>query len=85
MYFLLGIGGVYGRLSHAGMITIVRRQESLTCRAEAERLIELAKGLLRRPEEEMAILYLDHALSALKILGDEEAPVSLYPPTIDYP
>jgi hypothetical protein len=33
--------------------------------AEAERLIDLARQLLDRPEEEMVVIYLDHAIEAL--------------------
>lgn len=39
-------------------------------RAEAERLIELARALLGRPEEEMAASHLDHAIETLRMLGD---------------
>lgn len=35
-------------------------------RAEAERLIELAKGMLVNPDEEIATIYLDHAVDALR-------------------
>jgi hypothetical protein len=34
-------------------------------RVEAERLIDLAKGMLTGPDEEMAVIYLDHALDSL--------------------
>jgi hypothetical protein len=34
-------------------------------RQEAARLVVLAKGMLTAPQEEMAALYLDHALAAL--------------------
>lgn len=34
-------------------------------RLEAERLIHLAKAMLDQPEEEMVVIYLDHAIEAL--------------------
>lgn len=37
-------------------------------RSEAERLIELARVLLDRPEEEMVVNYLDHAIEALNMI-----------------
>jgi hypothetical protein len=37
-------------------------------RSEAERLIELARGLLDRPDEEMVVNYLDHAIEALNMI-----------------
>ena len=40
-------------------------------RAEAERLIDLAKGMLTEPAEEMAAIYLDHALDALQAIPAE--------------
>jgi len=40
-------------------------------RAEAERLIDLARGMLDRPDEEMVVNYLDHAIEALRMLADE--------------
>jgi hypothetical protein len=39
--------------------------------AEAERLIDVARGLLDRPEEAMVVNYLDHAIAALHILAEE--------------
>jgi hypothetical protein len=36
--------------------------------SEAERLIELARGLLDRPEEEMIVNLLDHAVEALRTI-----------------
>ena len=44
-------------------------------RREAERLIELARGLLDRPDEEMAVNYLDHAIETLNMIG-ADAPSS---------
>ena len=35
-------------------------------RIEAERLIGLAKSLLTQPEEEIAAIYLDHAIDTLQ-------------------
>ena len=37
--------------------------------SEAERLIELARGLLNRPDEEMVVNYLDHAIEALNMIA----------------
>jgi len=37
-------------------------------RSEAERLIDLARGLLDRPDEEMVVNYLDHAIEALNMI-----------------
>ncbi len=39
--------------------------------SEAERLIEVARGLLNRPEEEMVVNYLDHAIEALHMIGED--------------
>jgi hypothetical protein len=39
---------------------------------EAERLIALARGLLNRPEEEMTVNYLDHAIDALHIAAERK-------------
>ncbi len=38
------------------------------CRAEAERLIDLAMGMLGDPAEEIAVIYLDHALDSLRAI-----------------
>lgn len=40
-------------------------------RDEAARLIEIARGLLDRPEEEMVVNYLDHAIEALHMIAPE--------------
>ncbi|MGY4395306.1 hypothetical protein ACVWZA_000467 [Sphingomonas sp. UYAg733] len=45
-------------------------------RSEAERLIELARGLLDRPEEEMVANYLDHAIEALHMIAPDSRPAS---------
>ena len=37
-------------------------------RAEAERLIDLAMGMLVDPAEEIAAIYLDHALDSLRAI-----------------
>ena len=37
-------------------------------RNEAERFIELARGLLDRSDEEMVVNYLDHAIEALNMI-----------------
>jgi hypothetical protein len=37
-------------------------------RAEAERLIELARGMLSHNEEEMVVIYLDQAIETLRML-----------------
>lgn len=37
-------------------------------RAEADRLIELARGMLIDPTEEITVIYLDHALDSLRAL-----------------
>ena len=41
-------------------------------RAEAERLIELARGLLNRPDEEMVVNYLNHAIETLHMIGEDD-------------
>lgn len=43
-------------------------------RVEAERLIELARQLLNRPEEEMVVNYLDHAVQALHMIMEGQLP-----------
>lgn len=50
--------------------------QKLTRRIEAERLIALAKGMLNAPEEEIATIYLDHAMDALQAIpaGAEQEP-----------
>ncbi|MBN8816350.1 MAG: hypothetical protein J0J06_12995 [Sphingomonas sp.] len=55
---LLGTGLLMSKLPP----TIVDR------RREAESLIEIARGLLDRPEEEMVVNYLDHAIEALNMI-----------------
>ena len=40
-------------------------------RAEAERLIDLARRMLDRPEEEMVVNYLDHAIEALYMIAPD--------------
>lgn len=42
--------------------------------AEAERLIDLARHMLDRPEEEMVVNYLDHAVEALHMLAEVKPP-----------
>ncbi|PZU10748.1 MAG: hypothetical protein DI605_03640 [Sphingomonas sp.] len=37
-------------------------------RVEAERLIGLAKAMLIAPEEEIAVIYLDHAIDTLQAI-----------------
>lgn len=37
---------------------------------EAERLIVRARALLNRPEEEMVVIYLDHAIEALHMTAE---------------
>ncbi|NOW44940.1 hypothetical protein FHW96_001086 [Novosphingobium sp. SG751A] len=37
-------------------------------RSEAERLIQIARRLLDRPDEEMVVNYLDHAIEALNMI-----------------
>ncbi len=44
-------------------------QSSAPRHNEAERLIELARELLSRPDEEMVVNYLDHAIEALHMIG----------------
>lgn len=44
--------------------------------AEAQRLINLAKALLNRREEEMVVIYLDHAIEALDIISQDLQPAS---------
>ena len=41
--------------------------------AEAERLIDLARTLLNRPQEEIVVNYLDHAVEALQIVCERDA------------
>ena len=41
--------------------------------AEAERLIDLARGLLTSPSEEIVVNYLEHAVDALHIVSDVAA------------
>lgn len=43
-------------------------------RIEAERLIGLAKAMLSEPEEEIASIYLDHAMDALQAIPAEAGP-----------
>ncbi|QBE92463.1 hypothetical protein DRN02_010845 [Sphingomonas paucimobilis] len=43
----------------------------IATRVEAERLIDLARGLLNEPAEEIAAIYLDHALDALRAIPAE--------------
>jgi hypothetical protein len=43
---------------------------------EAERLIEIARDLLDRPEEEIVVNYLDHAVEALHIITQNSRPAS---------
>ena len=43
-------------------------------RAEAERLIELARGLLNHPDEEMVVNYLDHAMETLRMIREDHQP-----------
>jgi len=45
-------------------------------RSEAERLIELARGLLDRPDEEIVVNYLDHAIEALHMIDPDSRPAS---------
>lgn len=45
-------------------------------RAEAERLIELARGMLNDNDEEMVVIYLDHAIEALHIITQDSRPAS---------
>ena len=40
-------------------------------RAEVERLIDRAKSMLTEPAEEIAAIYLDHALDALQAIPTE--------------
>ena len=41
-------------------------------REEAERLIMLARGLLNRPQEELAVIHLDQAVEVLHLVIEEE-------------
>jgi len=43
---------------------------------EAERLIDQARTLLHRPEEEIVVNYLNHAVEALRIVCEEAASLS---------
>lgn len=45
-------------------------------RSEAERLIEIARGLLDRPDEAMVVNYLDHAVEALHMIATDSPPAS---------
>lgn len=46
-------------------------------RTHAKGLIQVARGMLDQPEEEMVVLYLDHAIEALHIIGEEPRPSML--------
>lgn len=46
----------------------VLEPKAIARRVEAERLIDLARGLLVNPAEEIAAIYLDHALDALRAI-----------------
>ena len=41
-------------------------------RAEAERLIELARGMLDRSDEKMVVIYLNHAIETLHMIGEDQ-------------
>jgi hypothetical protein len=43
-------------------------------RHEAERLIDLARGMLVAPAEKIVVNYLDHAIEALHIVMESERP-----------
>lgn len=43
--------------------------------AEAERLIRLARRLLDRPDEEMVVIYLDHAIEALHMAAEANSKI----------
>ena len=43
---------------------------------EAERLIEIARGLLDRAEDEIIITYLDHAIETLHMVAQDPRPSS---------
>lgn len=43
---------------------------ALERRAEAERLIELAQGMLSHNEEEMVVIYLDQAIETLHMIAN---------------
>ena len=47
--------------------------KTLARHTEAERLIDLAKGMLNNPAEEIVTIYLDHAIDSLHALIEEEA------------
>jgi len=44
--------------------------------SEAERHIDLARRLLDRPEEEMVVNYLDHAIEALHMIIEDSPAAS---------
>lgn len=50
------------------------KDPSLARHAEAERLIDLARAMLDRPEEEIVVNYLDHAVEALHMLIEGQSP-----------
>ncbi len=43
-------------------------------RTQAKGLIQVARGMLDQPEEEMVVLYLDHAIEALHMIGEAPCP-----------
>lgn len=45
-----------------------------TRRIEAERLIDLARGMLTEPSEEIAAIHLDHAIYALQAIAEDNVP-----------
>jgi hypothetical protein len=45
-------------------------------RREAERLIDLARGLLTARDEEIVVNYLDHAIEALQIVKEGDGPAA---------
>lgn len=46
-------------------------------RMQAKGVIQVARGMLDQPEEEMVVLYLDHAIEALHMIGEQPRPSAL--------
>lgn len=58
-------------------------RQSVTPRLEAERLIGLAKAMLTDPSNEMACIYLDHAVVELRRLLEQELSQGAEAPAMD--
>lgn len=54
-------------------------ESALLRRLEVERLIELARAMLDQPNEEMAAIYLDHAIEALHMATEGSRDLNMSP------